>query len=154
LGTAAGELSIVSAGGPRSRSPPAASPVWRRSRTGRPAPRRPTRLAGGTDAADVALERWIVAGAGCRDLHRRSAALVVPERADYGRARAPTPIADTRLSFRADGPRDACAPAGFAAAGGFELLAALERAGSDAPATVTRWCPSGHGAAVVVQRLA
>jgi 3-oxoacyl-[acyl-carrier-protein] synthase II len=115
-------------------------------------------LAGGMDAADAALERWIAAG-GLRASVPigEGAGLLVLERTAHARARgarAYARIADTRVTFRADGPAETTAPSGFAAAGVFELLAALERVVPEVPTTVTQRCPSGHGAAVEAWRLA
>ena len=109
------------------------------------------------DAADVALERFVAdGGLAAMTPIGEGAAMLVLERTAHARARgarALAAITDSRAMFRPD-PPDAVASGGFAAAGVCELLARLEQLGVDASATVTAWCPSGHGAAVVVQRLA
>jgi 3-oxoacyl-[acyl-carrier-protein] synthase II len=115
-------------------------------------------LAGGMDAADTALERWIAAG-GLESAAPigEGAAMLVLERDEHAVARGAASrarIADYRMTFdphprtRPSGERP-----GFAAAGVFELLAHLDGLGPGAETTVTDLCPSGHGAAVVVQRL-
>jgi hypothetical protein len=56
-------------------------------------------------------------------------------------------VLDHQLGFDPEA-RGLAAP-GFAAAGPFELIAALERSG---PQTVIGRCPSGHTATVVIER--
>ncbi len=111
------------------------------------------------DAVDEPLERWIAAGGlPAASPIGEGAAMLVLERADHARARAAKThaiVQDYVMSFEPDvaARRDATGP-GFAAAGTFDLLARLAALAPDATATVGDWCPTGHAAAVVVQRLA
>jgi 3-oxoacyl-[acyl-carrier-protein] synthase II len=115
-------------------------------------------VAGGMDAADVALERFVAAGGlASPPPIGEGAAMLVLERAEAARARgvrALARIVDTTVGF---GPSPAAASssrAGFAAAAVFELLARVEDLAGGATTTVAEWCPSGHHGAVVVQRVA
>ena len=115
-------------------------------------------VAGGMDAADVALERFVAAGGLAAPTPiGEGAAMLVLERAGVARARGAKPLArivDTTLGF-APAPDAASSPrSGFAAGAVFELLAQLRGLAAGAAATVAEWCPSGHTGTVVVQRLA
>jgi len=114
-------------------------------------------VAGGVDAADVALERFVAAGGLATPTPiGEGAAMLVLERAEVARARgvkALARIVDTTLGF-GPAPDAAASRSGFAAGAVFDLLAELQGLAAGAATTVADWCPSGHTGAVVVQRLA
>jgi 3-oxoacyl-[acyl-carrier-protein] synthase II len=115
-------------------------------------------VAGGMDAADVALERFIAAGGLAASTPiGEGAAMLVLERAEAARARGVTALArivDTTVAFGPAPDATSHSRTGFAAAAVFEVLARLEALTAGASATIAEWCPSGHNGAVVVQRLA
>jgi 3-oxoacyl-[acyl-carrier-protein] synthase II len=110
-------------------------------------------VAGGMDAVEAPLERWLAdGGLAAASPVGEGAAVLVLERADHARersARIAGAVEECALAFDADAPASE-APAGFAASGVFDVVAALER--GDARVTVARRCPSGHAASVTVAR--
>lgn len=115
-------------------------------------------VAGGMDAVDESLERWIGAGGlPSGTAIAEGAAVVVLEDAEHARARgasAQAIVRDYRLGFEPDAAaRRAPIGSGFAAAGIFDLLGRMADLVPGATATVADWCPTGHTGAVVVQRI-
>lgn len=113
-------------------------------------------LAGGMDAADAALERWIAdGGLAAATPIGEGAALLVLERRAHAEARAARVhalVCDAAATFDADAA--SATPPGFAAAGPFDVLTALEELSPAGTRTIVARCASGHVGTVTVQKVA